>query len=92
MDGWIAAAVAQAQAGELDRIVRFHERGHEVLAAEGDELERPCCAKDGAEEWRERGGGGSIPHACQPTSSGAGKTSDLCGDEPCCPDASPRSG
>jgi hypothetical protein len=37
---WIAAGVAQAQTGALERIFRVNDRGHKVLAAEGDELDR----------------------------------------------------
>jgi len=54
MEAWIAAGVAKAQAGELERMFRFNDRGHEVLTAEGYELERTCCAKDGQEAWSER--------------------------------------
>jgi transposase len=54
MEAWIAAGVAKAQAGELERMFRCNDRGHEVLTAEGYELERTCCAKDGPEEWSER--------------------------------------
>jgi transposase len=54
MDAWVAAGVAKAQAGELERIFRCNDRGHEVLAAEGYELERTCWAKDGTEAWSER--------------------------------------
>src|SRR4030095_11496360 len=31
-----------------------NDRGHEVLAAEGDEFERTCCAKGSHEGWTER--------------------------------------
>jgi transposase len=54
MEAWITAGVAKAQAGALERMFRFNDRGHEVLTAEGYELERTCCAKDGPEEWSER--------------------------------------
>ena len=40
--------------GELAQIWRTNDQGHEVLAAEGYEVERTCCAPDGAVEWRER--------------------------------------
>src|SRR5213595_2937419 len=33
MDAWITAGVAQGEAGELQRIFRINDRGHEVLAA-----------------------------------------------------------
>lgn len=54
IDAWITAGVRQGEAGELARIVRTNERGQEVLAAEGYEFERTCCAPVGAAEWRER--------------------------------------
>ncbi len=54
MDAWITAGVTQGEAGELARIVRTNDRGHEVLAAEGYEFERTCCAPVGEAEWRER--------------------------------------
>jgi transposase len=54
MEAWIAAGVAKAQAGELERMFRFNDRGHEVLTAEGYELERTCCAQDGQEAGSER--------------------------------------
>jgi transposase len=54
MAAWIAAGVAQAQTGALERIFRVNDRGHKVLAAEGYELERTCGAKDGQEAWSER--------------------------------------
>jgi transposase len=54
MDAWIAEGVAQGGAGELERIVRTNDRGHEGLAAEGYEFERTCGASVGAEEWTER--------------------------------------
>src|ERR1700746_243262 len=38
MDAWITAGVTQGEAGELVRIVRTNDRGHEVLAAEGYEF------------------------------------------------------
>src|SRR5467141_3771167 len=54
MDAWITAGVTQGEAGELARIVRTNDRGHEVLAAEGYEFERTCCAPVGEAEWSER--------------------------------------
>src|SRR5437870_4885788 len=54
MDAWITAGVTQGDAGELAQIWRTNDRGHEVLAAEGYECERTCCAPGGDVEWRER--------------------------------------
>src|SRR5882672_6258643 len=54
MDAWITAGVTQGEMGELTRILRTNDRGQEVLAAEGYEFERTCCAPVGAAEWRER--------------------------------------
>jgi transposase len=54
MDAWITAGVTQGEAGELARIWRTNDRGHEVLAAEGYECERTCCAPGGDMVWRER--------------------------------------
>ena len=56
MDAWITAGVTQGEAGELARIVRTNDRGHEVLAAEGYEFERTCCAPGDADAaaWSER--------------------------------------
>src|SRR2546425_3886588 len=54
MDAWITAGVTQGEAGELARIVRTNDRGHEVLAAEGYEFERTCCAPVGDMAWSER--------------------------------------
>ena len=42
MEAWIPEGVAQGEAGELERIFRTNDRGHEVLAAEGYEFERTC--------------------------------------------------
>jgi transposase len=47
MDGWITAGVTQGEAGELARLWRTNDRGPEVLATEGDESERTCCAPGG---------------------------------------------
>jgi transposase len=54
MDAWVTTGVRQGEAGELEQIWRTNERGHKVLAAEGYELERPCCALDSDVAWRER--------------------------------------
>jgi transposase len=54
MDAWITAGVTQGEAGKLDRIVRTNDRGQEVLAAEGYELERTCGAPVGDVTWSER--------------------------------------
>jgi transposase len=54
METWITTGVRQGEAGELARIWRTNERGHEVLAAEGYEFERTCCAPDSDVAWRER--------------------------------------
>src|SRR6266487_3702487 len=47
MDAWITEGVAKGETGELERIFRTNDRGHEVLAAEGYEFERTCCAQGG---------------------------------------------
>jgi transposase len=57
MDAWITAGVRQGERGALERIVRTNDRGHQVLAAEGYELERTCEAPDeagNAAAWPER--------------------------------------
>jgi transposase len=54
MDAWIAEGVAKDEAGELERILRTNDRGQEVLAAEGYEFERSCCAQESEEKWCER--------------------------------------
>src|SRR5256885_1174652 len=54
MDAWITAGVTQGEAGKLARIWRTNDRGHEVLAAEGYEFERTCCAPDDDMVWSER--------------------------------------
>jgi transposase len=54
MDAWVTVGVAQSEAGTLVRIVRTDDRGHEVLAAEGYECERTCCAPVGGMAWSER--------------------------------------
>src|SRR5712691_9220383 len=54
MDAWITVGVTKGEAGELERIVRPNDRGHQVLAAEGYECERTCGAPDGNGAWSER--------------------------------------
>jgi transposase len=54
MDTWITAGVTQGEAGELARILRPHDRGHEGLVAEGYEFARTCCAPGGDIVWSER--------------------------------------
>jgi transposase len=54
MDAWITVGVTKREVGELAQIWRTNDQGHEVLAAEGYEFERPCCALGGAVEWCER--------------------------------------
>src|SRR5215468_7003986 len=54
MDAWSTVGVTKGKAGELTQIWRTNDRGHEVLAAEGYEFERPCRAPGRVEEWRER--------------------------------------
>src|SRR6266705_4372362 len=54
MDAWITTGVTQGEAGKLARIWRTNDRGHEVLAAEGYECERTCCAPDRDMVWNER--------------------------------------
>ena len=54
MEAWIAEGVAKDEAGELERMFRTNDRGHEVLAAEGDEFDRSCCVQEGEEAWTER--------------------------------------
>jgi transposase len=54
MDAWITVGVTKGEAGELTRLWRTNDRGHEVLAAEGYEFERTCHASDGVGAWRER--------------------------------------
>ena len=54
MDAWITVGVTKGKAGELTQIWRTNDRGHEVLAAEGYEFERPCRAPGRVEEWSER--------------------------------------
>ncbi len=54
MDAWITTGVRKGEAGELERIWRTNDRGHEVLAAEGYEFARICGAPAGDVEWSER--------------------------------------
>src|SRR3989442_970376 len=54
MDAWITTGVRKGEGGELERIWRTNDRGHEVLAAEGYEFARTCGAPDGDVEWSER--------------------------------------
>jgi transposase len=54
MDAWITAGVTQGEAGELAQIWRTNDRGHEVLAAEGYEFARTCCAPGSDMVWSER--------------------------------------
>src|SRR5262252_361706 len=54
MEAWITTGVRKGEAGELARIWRTNERGHEVMAAEGYEFERPCGTPDSDVAWRER--------------------------------------
>jgi transposase len=54
MDAWITVGVTKGEAGELTRIWRTNDQGHEVVAAEGYEFERTCHTSDGIGAWRER--------------------------------------
>jgi len=57
MDAWITEGVTKEQTGELERIVRINDRGHEVLVAEGYEFARTCYAPSSAVDaaaWNER--------------------------------------
>jgi transposase len=54
MEAWMTAGVAYSEAGTWARIFRTNDRGHEVLAAEGYEVERSCGVPGGAEAWTER--------------------------------------
>src|SRR6266446_6492737 len=54
MEAWISEGVARGETSELVRLFRTNDRGHEVLAAEGYEFERTCCAKGSHEGWTER--------------------------------------
>src|SRR6266849_4722447 len=54
MDAWITVGVRKGEAGELVRIGRTNDRGHEVLAAEGYEFTRTCSTPTGDMAWSER--------------------------------------
>jgi hypothetical protein len=54
MEAWSTAGGAQGEAGALERVCRTNDRGHEGLAAEGEECERACCAQGGKAAWTER--------------------------------------
>jgi transposase len=54
MDAWITTGVRKGETGALEQIWCTNDRGHEVLAAEGYELERTCCVPDSDVAWRER--------------------------------------
>jgi transposase len=54
MEAWITAGVAHSEAGALARVFRTNDRGHEVLVAEGYEVERTCGVPGGTEAWTER--------------------------------------
>jgi transposase len=54
MDAWITVGVTKGEAGELSQIWRTNDRGYEVLAAEGYEVERTCRAPGSGGEWSER--------------------------------------
>jgi transposase len=54
MDAWITVGVTKREADALTRIVRTNDRGQEVLAAEGYEVERTCWAPVGDMAWSER--------------------------------------
>jgi transposase len=57
MEAWITEGATKDKTGELERIVRINDRGHEVLAAEGYEFERTCYAPGRAVDapaWSER--------------------------------------
>jgi transposase len=54
MAAWISEGVTRGEMGALEQIWRINDRGQEVLAAEGYEFERTCCAPVGEAEWRER--------------------------------------
>src|SRR5262249_35078944 len=73
MEAWITAGVTRGEAGELQRIWRTNDRGHEGLAAEGYELERTCGAPDRDLEWRERGLVGRSPLPANQQTAGGGK-------------------
>jgi hypothetical protein len=53
-EAWSTAGGAKGEAGELERVCRPNDRGHEGLAAEGEEFARACCAQGGKAAWTER--------------------------------------
>ena len=65
MDAWITAGVTKGEAGELERIWRTNDRGHEVLAAEGYEFERTCCAPE-RRQWHGANGCWWCAPPCMP--------------------------
>ena len=56
MEAWITTGVRTGEAGEGGRRGRTKDRGHEVRAAEGSEMERTWGAPDSDVAWRERVG------------------------------------
>ncbi len=54
MEEWTEEGMAKDESGELERIFRTNDRGQKVLAAEGYEFERTCCAPKGEAKWTER--------------------------------------
>jgi transposase len=56
MPQWISQGIAQDKAGELERVFRTHDKGQDVLVAQGYEVERTCRVQDasGHREWSER--------------------------------------
>src|SRR5215471_4292286 len=75
MDAWITTGVTKGEKGELERIERTNDQGHEVLVAEGYEFERTCGAADGDAAWSERVVVRSPLHATQ---QAAGLEKRLC--------------
>ena len=55
MEAWSSEGVVRRATGELVRLFRPKDRGHEVLAAAGYEFARTCGAKGSHEGWTERG-------------------------------------
>ena len=78
----MTAGGAPGEAGELARMFRTHEHGHEGLAAAGSALARTCGAPEGQKGWTERGGGGAVAQACRPTGRGVGHTAESGGANP----------
>jgi hypothetical protein len=54
MEAWVAEGIAKDEGGELERMFRTNDRGHEVRAAQGYEFERPCGVPESDEAWTER--------------------------------------